>query len=117
MRNFVRLRLALALIPALALVACSEVEVPKVDVPDVPDVPSLENLSAEFLEGADGIAKILEEQYQLTDVGSVDCPPTPSLSFEKGATFDCTVVIAGEERTVEVSVLNEEGGIQVSEPK
>ena len=118
MRNFVRLRLALALIPAFALVGCSEmpeVEVP--DVPDVPDVPSLENLSAEFLEGADGIAKILEEQYQVTDVGSVDCPPTPSLSFEKGATFDCTVVIGGEERTVEVSVLNEEGGIQVSEPK
>lgn len=114
-----RLRLALALIPALALVGCSEMsEVPDIpDVPDVPDVPSLENLSAEFLEGADGIAKILEEQYQLTDVGSVDCPPTPSLSFEKGATFDCTVVIAGEERTVEVSVLNEEGGIQVSEPK
>ena len=55
--------------------------------------------------------------HQLTDVGSVDCPPTPSLSFEKGATFDCTVVVAGEERTVEVSVLNEEGGIQVSEPK
>jgi hypothetical protein len=117
MRNFVRLRLALALIPALALVGCSEISEELPDVPDVPDVPSLENLSAEFLEGADGIAKILEEQYQLTDVGSVDCPPTPSLSFEKGATFDCTVVVAGEERTVEVSVLNEEGGIQVSEPK
>ena len=61
--------------------------------------------------------EMLEEQYQLTDVGSVDCPPTPSLSFEKGATFECTVVVGGEERTVEVSVLNEEGGIQVSEPK
>ncbi len=111
-----RLRIALALIPALALVGCSEVpEIP--DVPDVPDVPSLENLSESALEGADGIKKMLEEQYQLTDVGSVDCPPTPSLSFEKGATFECTVVVGGEERTVEVSVLNEEGGIQVSEPK
>ena len=116
MRNFVRLRIALALVPALALVGCSEVaELP--DVPDVPDVPSLENLSEGVLEGADGIKKVLEEQYQLTDVGSVDCPPTPSLSFEKGATFECTVVIAGDERTVEVSVLNEEGGIQVSEPR
>jgi hypothetical protein len=111
----VRFRPVLALIPALALAACSEV--PDVDVPDVPDVPSLENLSEGALEGADGIKKMLEEQYQLTDVGSVDCPPTPSLSFEKGATFECTVVVAGEERTVEVSVLNEEGGVQVSEPK
>lgn len=110
-----RFRLALAVVPVLALAGCSEL--PEVDVPDVPDVPTLESLSEGALEGADGIAKVLREEYQLTDVGSVDCPPTPSLSFEKGATFDCTVVVAGEERTVEVSVLNENGGIQVSEPK
>ena len=110
-----RLRLALAVIPALALAGCSEL--PDVEVPDVPDIPTLESLSEGALEGADGIAKILEEQYQLTDVGSVDCPPNPSLSWDKGATFECAVVIGGEERTVEVSVLNENGGIQVSEPK
>ena len=85
--------------------------------PDAPpDVQTLGDLSEGALEGADGIIKYLEEHYQLTDVDSVDCPPTPSLSFEQGATFDCTVVIDGEE-TVEVSVLNESGGIQVSEPK
>lgn len=110
-----RFRLALAVVPVLALVGCSDL--PEVDVPDVPDVPTLESLSEEALEGADGIAKVLEEQYQLTDVGNVDCPPTPSLSFEKGATFECSVVVAGEERTVDVSVLNENGGIEVSEPK
>jgi hypothetical protein len=118
MRNFVRFRLALAVIPALVLAGCSElpeVEVP--DVPEVPEVPTLESLSEGALEGADGIAKMLEEQYQLTDVGSVDCPPTPSLSFDKGATFECAVVVGGEERTVDVSVLNAEGGIQVSEPR
>ncbi|MGB3443640.1 MAG: DUF4333 domain-containing protein [Actinophytocola sp.] len=115
MRIYVRLRIALAVVPALVLAGCSNL--PEVDVPDVPDVPTLESLSEGALEGADGIAKVLEQEYQLTDVGSVDCPPTPSLSFEKGATFDCTVVVAGEERTVEVSVLNEQGGIQVSEPK
>lgn len=113
-----RFRSVLAVLPVLALAGCSELsEVPEVDVPEVPDVPTLESLSEGALEGADGIAKVLEEQYQLTDVGNVDCPPTPSLSFEKGATFECTVVVAGEERTVEVSVLNEEGGIQVSEPR
>ncbi len=110
-----RLRLSLLLLPALALTACSEL--PEVDVPDAPDVPSLESLSEEALEGADGVARYLREEYQLSDVGSVDCPPTPSLSWEKGASFDCTVVIGGEERTVEVSVLNENGGIQVSEPR
>ncbi|MFC4852498.1 DUF4333 domain-containing protein [Actinophytocola glycyrrhizae] len=115
MRNFVRLRLTLAVVPVLVLAGCAEL--PEVDVVDVPDVPTLESLSEGALEGADGVAKVLEEQYHLTDVGSVDCPPNVSLSFEKGATFDCTVVIAGEERTVEVSVLNAEGGIQVSEPR
>jgi hypothetical protein len=108
----------MTVVPLLVLAGCSElpeVEVP--EVPDVPDVPSLESLSEGALEGADGIARVLEEQYQITDVGSVDCPPTPSLSWEKGATFECAVVIGGEERTVEVSVLDPEGGIQVSEPK
>ena len=110
-----RLRLALAAVPVLLLAGCSEL--PEVDVPDVPDVPTLESLSEGALEGADGVKKYLEEQYQLTDIGDVDCPPGPSLSFEKGATFECTVVVAGEQRTVEVSMLNENGGIQVSEPK
>jgi hypothetical protein len=111
----VRFRLPLALLPALALTACSEL--PEVEVPDVPDVPTLESLTEGALEGADGVAKVLREQYQLTDIGSVDCPPTPSLSWEKGASFECAVVIGGEQRTVEVSVLNETGGIQVSEPR
>lgn len=114
-----RLRLALVVVPALALAACSDVPDVNVnvDVPDLPDVPTLESLSEGALEGANGVKRYLEEQYQLTDVSSVDCPPGPSLSFEKGATFECTVVVAGEERTVEVSMLNENGGIQVSEPK
>lgn len=114
-----RLRLALCAVPLLALTACSEVpEVNvNVDVPSVPDLPTLDSLTEGALEGADGIKRYLEEQYQLTNVGSVDCPPTPSLSWEKGATFDCAVMIGNEERTVEVSVLNENGGIQVSEPR
>jgi hypothetical protein len=109
-----RLRTALLAVPLLALAAC-DAELP--EVPDVPEVPTLESLSEEALEGAGGIKQYLEENYQLTDVGSVDCPPNPSLSWEKGATFECAVVIGGEERTVEVSVLNENGGIQVSEPR
>jgi hypothetical protein len=113
----VRFRLAVVVVSVLALSACSEL--PEVEVPDppnLPDVQTLESMSESALEGADGIKKYLAEHYNLTDVGSVDCPPTPSLSFEKGATFDCTVELGGEQRTVEVSVLNE-NGIQVSEPK
>lgn len=112
-----RLLPALFVVSAFVLTACNA-ELPDVpDVPDVPDMGQLESLSESALEGADGIAKMLADQYQITDVGSVDCPPNPSLSWEKGATFDCAVVIGGEERTVEVSVLNESGNIQVSEPK
>ncbi len=110
-----RLRSALLAVPLLLASTACDAELP--EVPDVPEVPTLESLSEEALEGAGGIRQYLEQQYQLTDVGSVDCPPTPSLSWEKGATFECAVVIGGEERTVEVSVLNEDGGIQVSEPR
>ena len=112
-----RFRLPVVAFSTLVLAGCSEL--PEVDVPDVnvPDMQTLESLSEGALEGADGIRKYLAENYQLTDVGSVDCPPTPSLSWDKGATFDCTVEVGGEQRTVEVSVLNESGGIQVSEPK
>ena len=112
-----RFRLAVVVVSALALSACSEL--PEVDVPDAPSLPdmqTLESLSESALEGADGIRKYLAEHYQLSDIGTVDCPPAPSLSWEKGATFDCAVEIGGEQRTVEVSVLNE-NGIQVSEPK
>lgn len=113
-----RFRRAAVAVPALALVLSACSELPEVNVPeDVPDLQQLESLSEGALEGADGIRQYLAEHYQLTDIGSVDCPPTPSLSFDKGATFDCAVEVGGEQRTVEVSVLNENGGIQVSEPK
>lgn len=111
-----RLRLPVVAASVLLLAGCSEL--PEVNVPeDVPDLSTLENLSENVLEGADGVRRVLAEQYQLTDIGSVDCPPTPSLSLDKGATFDCTVEVGGEQRTVEVSVLNESGEIQVSEPR
>jgi hypothetical protein len=102
--------------PLLFLSACGEeVTVSVPDLPDMPDVSSLGELSETVREGTDGIAQILAEQYQLTDVGAVDCPP--NLDLSQGATFECTVMVAGEERTVEVDVLNADGQIQVSEPK
>lgn len=110
-----RFRLPAVLVVVLTLSACSEIP----ELPDVgaSDIQQLGEMSEGVLEGADGIVKYLEEHYQLTGVTNVDCPPTPSLSWDKGASFDCTIVLNGEERTVEVSVLNETGGIQVSEPK
>lgn len=110
---------AIVAAPLLFLSACGEeltVSVPDVpEVPELPDVPSLGELSESVLEGTDGIAQILAEQYNLSDVGAVDCPP--SLDLSEGATFECTVMVGGEERTVEVDVLNADGQIQVSEPK
>ena len=87
-----------------------------VDLPDVPEVPeiqmpNLDVLNEDLLEGANGVKEFLASEYQLTDVGSVDCPGDLALQF------DCTVTVAGQERTVTVTVLNENGEFEVSEPR
>ncbi len=83
------------------------------ELPEVPDVelPSPDALDERVLEGADGVRKILEQEYQLSDVGDVDCPAEVALEF------DCTVTVAGQRKTVTVSVLNENGEFEVSPPK
>lgn len=100
--------------PALALSGCGAqdaVDLP--DVPDVPDIelPNLDVLNEDLLEGANGVRDFLAREYQLSDIGRVDCPGDLALEF------DCTVTVAGQEKTVTVSVLNENGEFQVSEPR
>ncbi|MPZ79373.1 MAG: DUF4333 domain-containing protein [Actinophytocola sp.] len=87
-------------------------EPPEINPPgvNVPDMPSLDVLDEELLEGADGVRQYLAEQYQHTDVGSVDCPGRLALEF------DCAVSVAGQEKTVTVTVLDENGEFEVSEP-
>lgn len=105
---------ALLAVPAFLLAGCgAEDAVNLPDVPDVPDIemPNLDALNEDLLEGADGVRDFLAREYQLTDVGSVDCPGELALRF------DCAVTVAGQEKTVTVTVLNENGEFEVSEPR
>lgn len=96
-------------VPVFLLSACEQ------ELPQVPDVevelPSPDALNEQLLEGADGVRQVLEQEYQLSDVGDVDCPAKVALEF------DCTVTVAGQQKTVTVSVLNENGEFEVSPPK
>lgn len=94
-------------VPVFVLAGCGE------ELPTVPDVelPSPDALNEQLLEGADGVRQVLEQEYQLSDIGDVDCPAEVALEF------DCTVTVAGERRTVTVNVLNENGEFEVSPPK
>jgi hypothetical protein len=111
----VRRRLSVLLaVSVLVLTGCgAEDAVNLPDVPDVPDIemPNLDVLNEDLLEGANGVKEFLANEYQLSDVGSVDCPGELALRF------DCTVTVAGQEKTVTVTVLNENGEFEVSEPK
>ena len=90
-----------------------EVDVNLPDVPDVPDIemPNVQVLNEDLLEGANGVKEFLAQEYNLNDVSGVDCPGELALQF------DCTVTVAGVEKTVTVTVLNENGEFEVSEPR
>jgi hypothetical protein len=96
-------------VPLFLLAGCGEdgVQLPEAEV----ELPSPDVLNQEVLEGADGVRQILEQEYDLTNVGEVDCPAELALEF------DCTVTVAGQEKTVTVTVLDENGELQVSQPK
>ena len=99
----------LVAVPLFLLVGCGEdgVQLPEAEV----ELPSPEVLNQEVLEGADGVRQVLEQEYDLTDVGKIDCPAEVALEF------DCTVTVGGQEKTVTVTVLDENGELKVSPPK
>lgn len=101
-------------VPVFVLAGCgAEDAVNLPDIPEVPDIelPNVDVLNEGLLEGVNGVEEFLAKEYQLTDVGSVDCPGDVALQF------DCTVTVAGEDKTVTVTVLNENGEFEVSEPR
>jgi len=108
-----RLVVGFVAVPVLLLAGCGEgenVDLPDVSLPDI-ELPGGDVFNEQLLEGADGVRQFLAEEYQLSDVGSVDCPGELALEF------DCTVTVAGEEKTVTVTVLNENGEFEVSPPR
>jgi hypothetical protein len=70
------------------------------------------------LEGPDGVMKVLVEDYKMENVDRVDCPADQEV--EQGNEFTCTVMIGGEapdERTVNITVVDDEGEYQVGLPE
>ncbi|EMD29364.1 DUF4333 domain-containing protein [Amycolatopsis azurea] len=60
------------------------------------------------------VRKILTETYQVTEVGDVLCPANQTV--KDGSTFTCTVQVAGEGKTVTITVTGEDGRYEVGAP-
>ncbi|QRP49980.1 DUF4333 domain-containing protein [Amycolatopsis sp. FDAARGOS 1241] len=61
------------------------------------------------------VAKILTGTYQLRDVGEVSCPDRQAVT--DGSTFHCVVEIAGEPKSVPITVTGTDGDYRVDPPR
>ena len=70
-----------------------------------------------FDQGAlqDGVAKILKDSYGAEDVKDVECPSDQKA--EKDAKFECKAKVDGEDKTIAVTVTNDDGEYEVARPK
>ena len=62
----------------------------------------------------DGVRQVLTEDYQASDVSAVSCPSGQLV--EEGSSFDCTATVGGQEQTVTVTFLDDDGTYEVSRP-
>jgi Domain of unknown function (DUF4333) len=62
-----------------------------------------------------GVETILTGSYGLENVSNVSCPAGQEV--KTGSTFDCTVTIDNQQRTVTITVKSDEGEYEVSQPK
>lgn len=60
------------------------------------------------------VKRILTKTYQVADVGEVLCPANKVV--KDGSTFSCTAEIAGEEKTVTITVTGDDGRYEVGAP-
>ncbi|WP_191251602.1 DUF4333 domain-containing protein [Amycolatopsis oliviviridis] len=60
------------------------------------------------------VRKILTETYEVREVGDVLCPANQTV--KDGSTFTCTVQVAGEGKTVTITVTGEDGRYEVGAP-
>ena len=61
-----------------------------------------------------GVSDILSDDFELTDVKSVSCPA--EAVAERGEKFECTFTSGGEDLSVPVEVLNDDGQYRVGGP-
>ncbi|MDL9946152.1 DUF4333 domain-containing protein [Gordonia sp. ABSL11-1] len=62
----------------------------------------------------DGVKKVLTEDYQATEVSDVQCPSGQRV--EQGQSFSCTATVGGQQQTVTVTFLDDDGKYEVSRP-
>jgi uncharacterized protein DUF4333 len=62
-----------------------------------------------------GVQTILTDSYGIDKVSNVSCPAGQEVKV--GKTFDCTVTIDNQQRTVTITVKSDQGDYEVSQPK
>ena len=69
------------------------------------------------LEGDEGVKKILVNDYDVPaeDIEGVDCPADQQVT--SGESFSCKVTIGGEEQSVTIKIVDDEGKYEVSTPE
>lgn len=63
----------------------------------------------------EGVTKVLNDSYNETEAKDVDCK-TDGVKVKTGETFTCSATIGGNQKTVEVKVLDDNGKYQVGAP-
>ncbi|WP_431923893.1 DUF4333 domain-containing protein [Amycolatopsis tucumanensis] len=63
----------------------------------------------------DGVKQVLIGNYQLTQVGDVQCPADQEV--KSGATFDCSAVVNGQGKTVTVTIKDDAANYEVAYPR
>ncbi|WP_216210437.1 DUF4333 domain-containing protein [Amycolatopsis aidingensis] len=63
----------------------------------------------------DGVLAVLRDSYGEQDVQNARCPADQPAT--NGTTFECTVDVAGQQKTVSVRVLNDQPEVEVGMPR
>ncbi|SDB90696.1 protein of unknown function [Sanguibacter gelidistatuariae] len=63
---------------------------------------------------AEGVAEVLSTNFDLTDVEDVWCPA--GIEATEGTEFECTFTSGGEDLSIPITVLNDEGQYRVGGP-
>lgn len=63
---------------------------------------------------ADGVTRVLTDDYGLSDVSDVSCPDGERV--EQGASFTCSLQLSGQAQQVTVTFVDDDGTYEVSRP-
>lgn len=63
----------------------------------------------------DGVVKLINDSYNM-DATEASCPKAGDTEVKAGNTFDCTVKVDGQDKTVTITVKDDDGKYEVSVP-